>query len=341
MFLVSPSRSVLFGLALLSASACKESINSAKNPGAPASSAEASASADAAAASEVGASTGEVAKKPGEGANDDAVLAGVAPKPAPEGQTGKGEQPEAGAPEKGEAVEALAEGAAEKEGAPDDAQAEGPKKVLLLGDSLAATGFGVLLEKKLDAHPGVQCFRKAKSASGLARPDFFDWMDAAKRQVEFRKPDLVVVIMGGNDGQDLTPRRGGKRVRWKSEEWSAAYRARMDAFLGELVGEGREVVWLGLPKTQTRKFEEKLVLIRSLQKAAVDALDSAHYIDTTPLLSDEAGELKREVKVKGKKRRMREDDGIHFTMGGSEYFAGRVFPEVVRSLGLEADPMKE
>src|SRR5690606_15905590 len=104
------------------------------------------------------------------------------------------------------------------------------------GDSLAATGFGALLERKLDAHPLIKCHRKGKSASGLARPDFFDWIAEGKRQVELRDPDLVVVIMGGNDGQDLTrpPRGGGKRVTWKDEAWADAYRERMDQFLHEL-----------------------------------------------------------------------------------------------------------
>ena len=88
-----------------------------------------------------------------------------------------------------------------------------PRKVLILGDSLAATGFGALLEKKLDAHPDIECDRKAKSATGLARPDFYDWEAEAKKQVDAKQPDLVVVIMGGNDGQDLTPKSGkGKHI---------------------------------------------------------------------------------------------------------------------------------
>mgnify|MGYP002145582130 CR=1 FL=1 len=91
---------------------------------------------------------------------------------------------------------------------------------------------GRLLERKLDAHPNIDCDRKAKSATGLARPDFYDWEAEAKKQVEARTPDLVVVIMGGNDGQDLTPKSGkGKRVGWKSEGWNAAYKGRVADFL--------------------------------------------------------------------------------------------------------------
>src|SRR5688572_2790634 len=51
-------------------------------------------------------------------------------------------------------------------------------KALIIGDSMAATDFGVALEKQLDAHRYISCVRWGKSATGLARPDYFDWMRA-------------------------------------------------------------------------------------------------------------------------------------------------------------------
>ena len=51
------------------------------------------------------------------------------------------------------------------------------------------------------------------------------------------------MILGGNDGQDLQPKSGkGKRVAWKSDEWTAAYKGRVEEFLKDL-GE-RKVLWL-------------------------------------------------------------------------------------------------
>lgn len=228
-----------------------------------------------------------------------------------------------------------------------DAEPSTPKKVLILGDSLAATGFGALLEKKLDAHADVQCFRKGKSASGLARPDFFDWPAEAKKQIDARDPDLVVVIMGGNDGQDMTrkpkDKSGAKRVSWgEPDAWKLDYRARVDAFLGDIVDEDRKVLWLGLPKMGMRSLEVKLEIIRAIQKDAVEALgDRASYIDTIPFVTDDSGALLSEARV-GKHRKLqqiRAEDRIHFTMSGSEYFADRVYPEVLRVLGVaEVDP---
>lgn len=211
-----------------------------------------------------------------------------------------------------------------------------PSKVLILGDSLAATGFGALLEKKLDAHPHIECFRKAKSATGLARPDFYDWQAEAKKQIEARQPDLVVVIMGGNDGQDLQPKSGkGKRVAWKSEAWNAAYKGRVEEFLKDL-GE-RKVLWLGLPKSELGSFEQKLTIIRQVQSEAVATLgQTGKYIETTPMLANEQGELLEKATVgRHKNQILREEDGIHFTMAGSEFFADKVYPEVLKVLGVE------
>lgn len=214
----------------------------------------------------------------------------------------------------------------------------GPRKVLVLGDSLAATGFGAMLEKKLDEHPDIECFRKAKSATGLARPDFYDWESEAKKAVDQRKPDLVVVIMGGNDGQDLTTKSGkGKRVAWKSDGWNDAYKARVAEFLSEISAEGRKVLWLGLPRTGTTSFEQKLTTIRDVQSQALaDFGEAGVYLDTSPFITDSAGELIDTATVgKRKAQALREEDGIHFTMAGSEFFADKVYPEVLRVLGVE------
>jgi len=221
-----------------------------------------------------------------------------------------------------------------------DAAASEPRRVLILGDSLAATAFGVLLEKRLDDHPQIVCFRKAKSASGLARPDFYDWMEESRRQVQARNPDLVIVIIGGNDGQDLTARKKkGGRVRWKDPDWEQAYRRRVQEFLVGITAPDRKILWVGLPRMGSHSLERKLNLIRTIQQEAVLGMGGAGvYLDTAPFFTDDNGELLQEARVRGRRRpqAIRADDGIHFTMAGSRYFADRVYPEVLALLDLES-----
>lgn len=310
---------------------CKPEATAAEAPAPAASAAEAPA-ADAAPAAEPAA---EPSGGPGpSGSEEGATLAaGTPPAGDPDAL-----DPQA---EPANTEIAAAEPEPETPAVPDE-----PRKVLILGDSLAATGFGALLERKLDAHPHIVCYRKGKSASGLARPDFFDWFEEAGKQVEFRQPDLVVVILGGNDGQDLTRRKNGegKRVGWKHEDWAAEYRARVDSFLARVSAPGRKILWLGLPTMGLRSLEQKLNLIRDVQQNAVEALGAdARYLDTVPFVTAEDGAMLTEAKVgpRGKTQTIRADDRIHFTMAGSEYFADRVYPEILQALGVpdvQADP---
>jgi hypothetical protein len=269
---------------------------------------------------------------------DDQLVAKTTAEPQDEAEPEPTAEPAAAG---GDAVaDAGAEADETAEPTPESKAVPGAKTVLILGDSLAATGFGVLLQKKLDAHAKIVAYRKGKSASGLARPDYFDWMGEAKKQIDLRNPDVVVVIMGGNDGQDLTPHKGkgDKRVNWQTAGWPDAYKGRMRDFLGAIHVPGRQVIWLGLPKMGLNSLEKKLVLIRDLQQSAVTELgEEGVYLETTPFLVDDKGALKREARIGGRDQRIREDDGVHFTMAGSQYLADAVYLEILKAVGLDAD----
>jgi len=212
------------------------------------------------------------------------------------------------------------------------------RTVLLLGDSLIVTSFGESLEERLNGQPGIHAVRRAKSSTGLARPDFFDWMQVGREEVERHRPDLVVVIMGGNDGQGLTDGQGKAKAQWGAAHWQAMYRQRVDDFLGVLAAPGRRVLWVELPATGLPRFERKLGIIRGVLREAVSAHGAAVHLDTRPFFTDAKGQLLKEASVEGfrKPMRLRMEDGVHFTLAGGRYFASKVHPEVLRLLGEPA-----
>jgi hypothetical protein len=216
------------------------------------------------------------------------------------------------------------------------AGAQRPKTVLLLGDSLIVTSFGEYLEKSLNESPGVRAVRRAKSSTGLARPDFFDWMMVGREEVERHKPDVVVVIMGGNDGQGLTDHEGKAVVQWGAPGWEAAYRQRVQEFLVVLEAPGRKILWVELPVTGLPNFERKLRVIRRVLREAVSAHGSSTHLDTKPFFTDAGGGLVRTARVEGFRKPMplRMADGVHFTVAGGRYFADSVYPAVMGLLGL-------
>jgi len=230
----------------------------------------------------------------------------------------------------------VAPAAAPPQPAPSAPEVARKHKVLLLGDSLIATGFGEYLQAQLDAHPRIESARRAKSSTGLARPDFFDWMDVGREEVERHRPDVVVVILGGNDGQSIQDTKGGKPIPWGKAEWEVAYRQRMEEFLGVLASPGRKIVWLELPATGLTRFEQKLRLIRAVQREVISSREDALHLDTRPFFTDAKGRALRQARVDGfrKPMRLRMEDGVHFTIAGGRYFASKVYPEVLGVLGL-------
>ncbi|WP_257457231.1 SGNH/GDSL hydrolase family protein [Archangium lipolyticum] len=209
------------------------------------------------------------------------------------------------------------------------------RTVLLLGDSLIVTSFGEYLESSLNAQPGIRAVRRAKSSTGLARPDFFDWMKVGREEIERHEPDVVVVIMGGNDGQDLTDDKGKGRVHWGKPAWESAYRQRVGAFLDILAAPGRKILWVALPVTGLKNFERKLEVIRRVLHEAVSSREDAVHLDTKLFFTDAKGGLLREAQVEGfrKPMRLKMDDGVHFTVAGGRYFASKVRPAVLELLG--------
>jgi hypothetical protein len=219
---------------------------------------------------------------------------------------------------------------------PSPPVAERKHTVLLLGDSLIATGFGEYLQARLEEHPRIRTARRAKSSTGLARPDFFDWMTVGEEEVKRHQPDVVVVILGGNDGQSLKDTKGGKPIHWGKPEWEQAYRQRLADFVKVLSAPGRKIVWLELPATGRKRFEQKLTLIRGLQREVVTAHQDALHLDTRPFFTDAKGRALLLARVEGfrKPMRLRMEDGVHFTVAGGRYFASKVYPEVLGVLGL-------
>ncbi|XXF76923.1 DUF459 domain-containing protein [Myxococcaceae bacterium GXIMD 01537] len=208
------------------------------------------------------------------------------------------------------------------------------RTVLLLGDSLLATGFGRDLQGRLEQHADIRCARRAKSSTGLARPDFFDWMDVGREEVAKHQPDVVVVILGGNDGQGITDAEGKAVALWGTDDWESTYRERLVTFLQVLSAPGRRILWVELPATRLPGFERKLTRIRRVQREVLSAHADAHLLDTRPFFTDAKGRPLSHAPVEGfrKPKQLRMDDGVHFTTAGGRYFATKVYPEVLALL---------
>lgn len=196
-----------------------------------------------------------------------------------------------------------------------------PLRVLLVGSSSMKGALGNVLESSLSQWSDVEVYRQGVGSSGLARPDFFDWVAEIERLKDEIQPHVVIINLGANDAQGVWTPRGW--VHWGHPAWRDTYGDRVEAILDAT--RGRRVFWVGPPNMRSAVFSRRLADISSLIEKHVAAHEHARFVDAYSLTSDEAGKYVEEfVDFQGGTVTSRTVDGIHFTRRGAFLIAAKI-----------------
>lgn len=214
-----------------------------------------------------------------------------------------------------------------------------PARVLLIGSSSIHHGFGEALDDTLTELGGIEVVNAGRSATGLARPDFFDWMAHARERVADAHPDLVVAQFGGNDCQALFEPNGDVTVRWDDAGWDAEYTRRVNELIEIARAAGATIVFVGMPRMQSRSFSSKIAHLNSVVEAAAGAAGVV-YLSSWEATSDGDGP-RATVQVDGRSSPMRDEDGIHLSVAGSRYVAGLLIEALGQTYDLRPQARAE
>ncbi len=237
------------------------------------------------------------------------------PPPAAAGQPAEVAQPRANEPEPG-ATPPLAQEPleAETEVAAGPATA-GAKSVLLVGDSLMSVGLAPGILAELKGNEAFQVVRASRCATGLSRPDYFDWQGNIKKLIVKHKPDYVVVAMGGNDAQGF--REAGDVLHMGSPAWDTAYQGRVESFAKSATASGAKLLWVGIPKVRSEPFWSNLKRLNTLAQAGLAKVGGTSYLDASTFLTTSDGKFATYLPDdKGREVKVRSGDGIHLTQPG-------------------------
>ena len=196
---------------------------------------------------------------------------------------------------------------------------------------------GMALEQELATWENVQVIKRAESATGLARPDYFDWMAEARALAASVRPDVILCNLGPNDAQGL--RVGEGWHIWGTDAWREAYQDRVRAVLAAF--EGKPFYWIGPPamRRKNTRLRQALLSIFIANVAREDA--PATFIDLHDMTSDAQGRyLAKLTDASGKKIKARSGDGIHFKLDGARIIAHRVLQQVATDLKAAGRPMQ-
>jgi len=213
-------------------------------------------------------------------------------------------------------------------GAPGGAPVQATFHVEVIGDSLATLLVDGLTEA-FASKPEIGIVNHAREASGLARNDYYDWGKfAVDNAVASDKPDIVVVMLGINDGQQLHD--GAEVYDTLTDKWNERYAARVEALVAPYTAAHIPVAWVGLPpmradrsNIQAAKFNE--IYRQHAEKAG------AKFIDVFDAFADQNGQYDAfGPNVDGQNVKLRASDGIHFTKAGSRKLAHFLEAEIKR-----------
>ncbi len=187
-----------------------------------------------------------------------------------------------------------------------------------IGSSSMGSLLGPMLGRQIKEHFAAVTFRKwGKSASGLARPDFHDWIAEIPSLNSEYDPDVYVVSIGTNDAQPLYSEHH-KWIRISDPRWREIYAERIDTILDLMAGEDRHrrIIWIGpnaFPKGNSRRVGPVIDALLAERIAAFDG--DAHYIPLYDQTSPKPGQYIESVTLKGsnKPKRAWTEDHIHLS----------------------------
>jgi hypothetical protein len=203
-------------------------------------------------------------------------------------------------------------------------------RVVVLGDSLG-DGLWTGLYRAFEDDATIEFIQKSKPSTGFARTDTFDWN---AQLAEFLKNDTyqIAVVMFGAEAQPI--RSGRDWLKVGTPGWEEVYGKRVEAFIKKLRAANIAVYWVGLPVMRSPGQSSDAEAMNNLfrEKAFING---AKFIDTWNGFTDEGGRYSAYgPDMTGQVKRLRADDGVHFTMRGYLKLAHFVEKELRRDLSL-------
>jgi len=195
-----------------------------------------------------------------------------------------------------------------------------PLRVLVVGDSLGID-LGDVLVNELTQTGHVQATLDGQVATGLTRPDYFNWPAELSSDLPRYTPQVIVVMLGANDAQDLP---GPPDVPFGNPAWLSTYRDRVAAFMDEATSRGAKVIWVGMPPMQNPGLSVAMQTLDGIVASAAHTHQGVAYVDGWNLLASPTGQFTPYLVVGGREVDVREPDGTHIAPGGAQVLSAAV-----------------
>jgi hypothetical protein len=208
-------------------------------------------------------------------------------------------------------------------------------RLLIAGDSLMGYLGPELIDEVSRLTP-VRGFVDSHNGTGLTRPDFVDWSIVARQEMKSDNPDAIVVLIGGNDFQNMTL-PNGRFFLAGSPAWTREYERRAVICMKIWARQGnRRIYWLSVPPARDAGWAHDDAQINLALRRAAARVPGSEFVDVLGPVTDH-GRYADFVGVNGQETLIREPDGVHLNIAGSVVVAHEIRALLVREWHLGRD----
>ena len=203
------------------------------------------------------------------------------------------------------------------------------RRFLFIGDSVLFD-LGIQLQYTLKKKYNIADTKiDYKVSTGLNRIDYYDWYARTRQIINNYQPDVVIVLFGANDRQNITDFQG-KAWRIMTQEWQKAYQERVERYANLLDSSSvRKVYWIGQSLPNKSSYIKAFSIMNDIYQNASKSSSKIEYISTWETFG-KAGKFVPVVANKsGKRGYVKNNDGLHFTSHGAQIISDLIIDEMV------------
>jgi hypothetical protein len=168
---------------------------------------------------------------------------------------------------------------------------------------------------------------------GLVRADVFDWPELVGQRLPEVAPDVVVAVVGANDGQGMNSPEGW--LEFGSPEWDARYALLVGEFMDLLASGSTRVYWVGMPIMAGPNYDRRVRHMNAILREQAALRLSVTFVEAYTLFQDAAGQYAEALPDEhGDLVTVRDADGIHYTAAGAHRMARRVLEVLATDWGF-------
>ncbi len=195
-----------------------------------------------------------------------------------------------------------------------------PMTILQVGDSIGED-LGLGLADVIGTDPRVHLLQDAVGDTGLSNMSYFDWPATLEQEIRQVHPQLVVVMLGGNDWQGFLT--NGQPAELDTHLWVSVYTHRVDQMMAEATAAGAHVLWVGLPVMSDPSYSSHMAFLNSIYRQQARRYPGVVFIGTWKLFSNSSGRYSEYLPDKsGNLIEVRDDDGVHIDPPGGTDLLG-------------------